>query len=66
MQAEKAGSRLIFGVCPFRSHTVTNYIAPIGALNRAASNEVMQELVKLNAEGTTILMVTHDAKVEAK
>lgn len=39
---------------------------PTGALNRTASNEVMKELVKLNAEGTTIMMVTHDAKVAAK
>lgn len=39
---------------------------PTGALNRTASNEVMNELVKLNGEGTTIMMVTHDAKVAAK
>lgn len=39
---------------------------PTGALNRTASNEVMAELVKLNEEGTTIMMVTHDAKVAAK
>lgn len=39
---------------------------PTGALNRAASAEVMDELVKLNQEGTTIMMVTHDAKVAAK
>ena len=39
---------------------------PTGALNRTASNEVMEELVKLNGEGTTIMMVTHDAKVAAK
>lgn len=39
---------------------------PTGALNRATSNEVMEELVKLNQEGTTIMMVTHDAKVAAK
>lgn len=39
---------------------------PTGALNRTASNEVMEELVKLNKEGTTIMMVTHDAKVAAK
>lgn len=39
---------------------------PTGALNRNASNEVMTELVKLNKEGTTIMMVTHDAKVAAK
>ncbi|MBR3824149.1 MAG: ABC transporter ATP-binding protein [Lachnospiraceae bacterium] len=39
---------------------------PTGALNRTASNEVMEELVKLNKEGTTIMMVTHDVKVAAK
>ena len=39
---------------------------PTGALNRTASNEVMEELVRLNQEGTTIMMVTHDAKVAAK
>ena len=39
---------------------------PTGALNRTASNEVMEELVKLNEEGTTIMMVTHDAKGAAK
>ncbi len=39
---------------------------PTGALNRTASNEVMKELVKLNEEGTTIMMVTHDTKVAAK
>lgn len=39
---------------------------PTGALNRTMSNEVMEELVKLNEEGTTIIMVTHDAKVAAR
>lgn len=39
---------------------------PTGALNRTSSNEVMDELVKLNREGTTIIMVTHDAKVAAR
>lgn len=39
---------------------------PTGALNRTASEEVMNELTKLNDEGTTILMVTHDSKVAAK
>lgn len=39
---------------------------PTGALNRAASDEVIKELTKLNREGTTIMMVTHDAKVAAK
>ncbi len=36
---------------------------PTGALNRTSSMEVMEELVKLNNEGTTIMMVTHDARV---
>ncbi len=39
---------------------------PTGALNRTASTEVMDELVKLNNEGTTIMMVTHDPKIAAK
>lgn len=39
---------------------------PTGALSRTASREVMEELVKLNREGTTIMVVTHDVKVAAK
>ncbi|MBQ4284017.1 MAG: ABC transporter ATP-binding protein [Lachnospira sp.] len=39
---------------------------PTGALNRASSDGVMEELLKINAEGTTIMLVTHDAKVAAK
>ena len=39
---------------------------PTGALNRASSDEVMEELAKINAEGTTIMLVTHDVKVAAK
>lgn len=39
---------------------------PTGALNRTTSDEVMDELAKLNADGTTILLVTHDVKVAAK
>ncbi len=39
---------------------------PTGALNRSSSEEVMEELTKLNEEGTTIMLVTHDAKVAAK
>ncbi|GFI15732.1 lipoprotein-releasing system ATP-binding protein LolD [Lachnospiraceae bacterium] len=36
---------------------------PTGALNKSAAREVMGELVRLNREGTAILMVTHDSKV---
>ena len=39
---------------------------PTGALNRTSSEEVMEELTRLNAEGTTIMLVTHDAKVAAR
>ena len=39
---------------------------PTGALNRTSSDEVMEELANLNAEGTTIMLVTHDVKVAAK
>lgn len=39
---------------------------PTGALNQSAASEVMDELVKLNREGMTILMVTHDSKVASQ
>lgn len=39
---------------------------PTGALNRNYSNEVMCELEKLNNEGATVLLVTHDVKVASK
>ncbi len=39
---------------------------PTGALNRTSSEEVMEELAKINKEGTTVMLVTHDVKVAAK
>ena len=39
---------------------------PTGALNRSSSDEVMNELLSLNRDGTTIMCVTHDTKVAAK
>lgn len=39
---------------------------PTGALNRQSSDEVMEELCRINGEGTTVMLVTHDAKVAAK
>lgn len=39
---------------------------PTGALNKSAAAEVMGELVKLNQEGTTILMVTHDSRIASR
>ncbi len=39
---------------------------PTGALNQQNSKEVMRELNRINREGTTIMLVTHDSKVAAK
>lgn len=39
---------------------------PTGALNSSATKEVMDILGQINREGTTILLVTHDAKVAAR
>lgn len=39
---------------------------PTGALNRGASDEVMREMNRINKEGTTIMLVTHDMKVASK
>ena len=39
---------------------------PTGALDRTSSDEVMDELERLNGQGTTIMLVTHDARVAAR
>ncbi|MCC0650677.1 ABC transporter ATP-binding protein [Clostridioides sp. ZZV15-6598] len=39
---------------------------PTGALNSKVTNEVMDILLDINNSGTTIMLVTHDAKVAAK
>lgn len=39
---------------------------PTGALNRSSSDEVMDELEKINRDGTTIMLITHDSKVAAR
>lgn len=39
---------------------------PTGALNQSAAQEVIEEFIRLNREGTTILIVTHDSKVAAR
>ncbi|MCL1791382.1 MAG: ABC transporter ATP-binding protein [Peptococcaceae bacterium] len=38
---------------------------PTGNLNKKASTEVMNELLRINREGTTIMLVTHDVRVAA-
>ena len=39
---------------------------PTGALNKAASEEIMEEFVRLNREGMSVLVVTHDSKVASR
>lgn len=39
---------------------------PTGSLNRTSSEDVMDELSRLNQLGTTMLFVTHDVRVAAK
>lgn len=39
---------------------------PTGALNKQNSIEVMEELNRINSEGTSILLVTHDMKVASR
>ena len=39
---------------------------PTGSLNRSTSDEVMTELLKINENGTAVMLVTHDVKVAAK
>ena len=38
---------------------------PTGALNQTAATEVIEAFLKINREGTTILMVTHDSRIAA-
>lgn len=39
---------------------------PTGALNSSAASDVMEILHKINKEGTTVMLVTHDVKVAAQ
>lgn len=39
---------------------------PTGALNSTAAAEIMELLADINRRGTTVLLVTHDAKIAAK
>lgn len=48
-------------MCPFRSHTVTNYIAPTGNLDSKTSQDVLS-LLKLTSMKfhQTVVMITHN------
>lgn len=39
---------------------------PTGAVNKAASEEIMEEFVRLNRAGMSVLIVTHDSKVASR
>jgi putative ABC transport system ATP-binding protein len=39
---------------------------PTGALNSKSAQEIMNILAEINADGTAIMLVTHDAKVAAQ
>lgn len=39
---------------------------PTGALNSKSAQEIMNIFSEINTEGTTVLLVTHDAKVAAR
>jgi len=39
---------------------------PTGSLNKQSSADVMAEIIRVNREGTTVLLVTHDVRVASK
>jgi len=39
---------------------------PTGSLNKQSSADVMNEIIRINQEGTAVLLVTHDIRVAAK
>lgn len=60
LRAEKGRQPPFLLVCPFRSHTVTNYIAPTGNLDSRTGADIMNLLQEINQESRqTIIMVTH-------
>ena len=56
------------GICRalMRSPRIVFGDEPTGALNSGAAAEIMALLAELNAEGTTMLVVTHDTRVAAR
>lgn len=66
MQAEKAGSRLVSVVCPFRSHIVTNHTVPTSALDVTTQAQIIRQFMELRDEfGASIIVVTHNLGVAA-
>ncbi len=67
--SEASGGQLQrIGICRalINQPTILFCDEPTGALDSAAAAEIMDILGELNTEGTTIMLVTHDAKVAAR
>lgn len=67
--SEASGGQLQrVGICRALINQPTILIGdePTGALDSTAASEIMDILSRLNAYGTTIMLVTHDAKVAAR
>ena len=56
------------GICRalMNKHKIILGDEPTGALNSKSSEEIMDIFSEINAEGTAVLLVTHDAKVAAR
>ena len=39
---------------------------PTGALNKQSSSDVLEEIIRVNQEGTTVMVVSHDIRVAAR
>jgi putative ABC transport system ATP-binding protein len=66
--AEASGGQLQrVGICRalINQPTILFGDEPTGALDSTAAAEIMGILAELNAEGTTVMLVTHDARVAA-
>jgi putative ABC transport system ATP-binding protein len=67
--SEASGGQLQrIGICRalINQPTILLCDEPTGALDSTAAAEIMDILGELNAEGTTVMIVTHDAKVAAR
>ena len=52
-------------MCPIRLHCCTNYNAPTGNLDTAASIEIMEIFSELHKAGATVVVVTHEENIAA-